>query len=337
MSNASAGLRQQAPVRVDFEYGTLREVIVGRPEGFRLPNLSAAALVEYAQILSKGDVDFLIKGQGQALADYAPAVAAGLTAQVEGLVSLLQARDIIVHRPRPLNEAEELFPGFGLKSGSLFFMRDPILVVGDRIIDLAMRFHFRRRQRFAVREIIDAKCAQANVQFLSMPEPLPVLPESGFGTSAFLEGGDVLLNGKEIYVGISGYASSVSGAQWLQKLLGADATVYVVKLAHRVQHLDCALSIPRPGLVIACTEALPEGLPGVLRDWDVINVTYDEARRLACNGLILDSDTYVMDRSHARVAERLAARGVDVILTPFDLPARFGGGLRCAHHPLVRA
>lgn len=215
MSNANATSKQQAAVRVDFEYGTLREVIVGRPEGFRLPRLSAAALAEYGQILPKDEADFLIKGQGQPLADYAPEVAAGLASQVESLVSLLQGRDIIVHRPRPLSEAEELFPGFGLKSGSLFFMRDPILVVGKRIIDLAMRFQFRRRQRFALREIIESKAEHEEVQFLSMPEPLPVLPESGFGTSAFLEGGDVLLNGREIYVGVSGHASSVSGAQWL--------------------------------------------------------------------------------------------------------------------------
>jgi len=337
VTSVSASSKQQAAVRVDFEYGPLREVIVGRPEGFRLPELSLAALAEYTRMLPKDDVDFLIKGQGRALVDYAPEVAAGLAAQVEELVSLLEGRGVIVHRPRPLNHAEELFPGLAFKSGSLFFMRDPILVVGHRIIDLAMRSHFRRRQRFALRGIIEGKSAHEDVQFLSMPEPLPVLPESGFGTSAFLEGGDVLLNGKEIYVGVSGNASSVSGAQWLQKLLGADARVYVVKLADRIQHLDCALSIPRPGLVIACIAALPEGLPGMLCDWDVIDVTYDEARRLACNGLILDSNTYVMDRTHVRVAEALAAKDVDVISIPFNLPARFGGGLRCAHHPLVRA
>lgn len=336
MTQTSANSSLPSTVRVDHEYGLLREVIVGRPEGFRLPRLSPAALAEYAQFLPQEEIDFLIQGQGNTLADYAREVAAGLSDQIEQVVSILQGRGIIVHRPRPLNDAEELFPGFGLKGGSLFFMRDPILVVGNRIIDLAMRFHFRRRQRFAMREIIDSKSAHPEVQFLSMPEPLPELPEVGFGPSAFLEGGDVLLNGNEIYVGVSGHASSVSGAQWLQKLVGAEARVHIVKLEERILHLDCALSIPRPGLVIACLDVLPEGLPGELRTWDVINVTYEEARRLACNGMILDPNTYLMDRTHVRIAEQLTAKNVNVITTPFNLPARFGGGLRCAHHPLVR-
>lgn len=336
MTNVKASSSASTTVRVDHEYGALREVIVGRAEGFRLPKLSTAGIAKYAQILPEAEVDFMIRGQGQVLVDYSPEVAAGLTSQVEQLVAILQARGVIVHRPRPLTEEEQLFPAVGTPGGSLFFMRDPILVVGSRIVDLAMRFQFRRRQRFALREIIESKSAADDVQFLSMPEPLPVPPEQGFGVGAFLEGGDVLLNGKEIYVGVSGHASSVDGARWLQKLLGADATVRVVKLKDSILHLDCALSIPRPGLVIACLEALPEGLPGMLRDWEVIDVTYEEAQHLACNGLILDAGTYVMDRTHQRVAEQLARRNVNVITTPFNLPALFGGGLRCAHHPLVR-
>jgi glycine amidinotransferase len=336
MSKAEASSQAPATVRVDYEYGALREVIVGRPEGFRLPILSPAGIAEYAQILPPAEVDFLIRGQGQLLVEYAPDVAAQLSVQVGQLICILESRGIIVHRPRPLTAAEQLFPGSGVSGGSLFFMRDPILVVGSRIIDLAMRFDFRRRQRFALREIIESRSAADDVQFLSMPEPVPVAPEQGFGTGAFLEGGDVLLNGKEIYVGVSGHASSAAGARWLQKLVRGDAKVHVVKLAHNILHLDCALSIPRPGLVIACMDSLPEGLPGMLRGWDVIDVTYHEARRLACNGLILDMDTYVMDRTHARVAELLVRRNVNVITSPFDLPARFGGGLRCTHHPLVR-
>ena len=37
----------------------------------------------------------------------------------------------------------------------------------------------------------------------------------------FLEGGDTLLNGYEIYVGMSGCASDMAGIDWLQALLGA--------------------------------------------------------------------------------------------------------------------
>jgi len=337
MQQIETSSRPPAAVMVEFEYGALRETIVGRVDGFRLAKLSSAALAEYAQILPESEVDFLRAGEGQLLEEYAPDFAAALESQVEGLVTLLKERGVTVHRPRALSEAEESFPGFAPRGGSLLFMRDPILVISRRIIDLAMRFHFRRRQRFALREIIESRSGTNGVQFLSMPEPLPVSPETGYGHSAFLEGGDVLLNGQEIYVGVSGHASSASGAQWLQNLLGSEAKVLPVPLADGILHLDCALSIPRPGLLIACLDAFLGGLPGELENWEVIDVTYDEARLLACNGLILDANTYVLDQTHMRLADRLASRNFEVITVPFDLPARFGGGLRCVHHPLVRS
>ena len=40
--------------------------------------------------------------------------------------------------------------------------------------------------------------------------------------------------------------------------------------------------------------------------------------------------------TNARVIEELRKRKVDVIPLPFDGPISTGGGLRCAHHPLLR-
>jgi glycine amidinotransferase len=36
------------------------------------------------------------------------------------------------------------------------------------------------------------------------------------------------------------------------------------------------------------------------------------------------------------VIDELRRRKVDVIPLPFDAPISTGGGLRCAHHPLLR-
>lgn len=321
---------------VRFEYGKLREAIVGRAEGFRIPRLTAALLAEYRQILPAPAFEFIKDGQGQPLTDYAVDIADELAAQIEHLVQLLERRGVRVHRPRLLTPSEQIFPAPGAEGGSLFFMRDPILVVGNLIVDLAMRLPFRRRQRFAVRAIIEQKVDRDGTHFISMPEAVPVAPGNGCGPSAFLEGGDVLLNGDEIYVGVSGHASSLEGVRWLQRTLGTGVKVLPVPLADSTLHLDCALSLPRPGLAIACRAALRDGLPGQLHTWDVIDVSIEDAQRLACNGLVLDADTYVIDRAHKALAEQLRARGLEVIDIPFHLPALFGGGLRCAHHPLVR-
>lgn len=321
---------------VEHEYGSLREVIVGRAHGLTLPVLSEAMAKDVEGLIGL-DPALQREAQGRLLVDVAPELAARIAEQVDGLAALLEARGITVHRPRPLTEAEQGYPGSGKPGGSLIFMRDPIVVIGDRIIELAMMYPFRRRQKFALREVLQRRADQAGARLIAMPEPMPLPIEAGWGPGPFLEGGDVLLNGRHVYVGVSGHASTPSGAAWLQRLLGAGHAVEVVPIQRGFIHLDCVLSLPRPGLALACLDALPQGLPASLAGWDVIEVSADEARRLGCNGLVLDQHTYLMDAAHQRIAGELRKRGTEVITIPYDAPAIFGGGLRCSHHPLHRA
>jgi N-dimethylarginine dimethylaminohydrolase len=65
-------------------------------------------------------------------------------------------------------------------------------------------------------------------------------------------------------------------------------------------------------------------------------VSRDEASKLATNGLILEEGRMIVDADNPRVIAELRQRRIDVIPIPFDGPIRTGGGLRCAHHPLLR-
>ena len=152
----------------------------------------------------------------------------------------------------------------------------------------------------------------------------------------FLEGGDTLLNGREVYVGISGCASDLAGVDWLQALLGDRYRVLAVAMRSNVLHLDCALALIKPGLLIWCPEKFIDGLPMSLRDWEAITVSRDEANLLATNGLVLEEGRIIVDADNARVIAELRKRRIDVIPLPFDGPISTGGGLRCAHHPLLR-
>ena len=107
-------------------------------------------------------------------------------------------------------------------------------------------------------------------------------------------------------------------------------------LRSNVLHLDCALGLVKPGLLVWCPEKLIDGLPTSLRSWDAITVSKDEANRLATNGLILEEGRMIVDADNQRVIGELRKRKVDVIPLPFDGPIFTGGGLRCAHHPLLR-
>jgi N-dimethylarginine dimethylaminohydrolase len=103
-----------------------------------------------------------------------------------------------------------------------------------------------------------------------------------------------------------------------------------------VLHLDCALALIKPGLLIWCPEKLIDGLPMSLGGWDKIAVSIDEANRLATNALVLEEGRAIVDADNGRVIGELRRRKVEVIPLPFDGPIATGGGLRCAHHPLLR-
>ncbi|WP_343101179.1 hypothetical protein [Romboutsia sp. MSSM.1001216sp_RTP31141st1_G3_RTP31141_220114] len=100
----------------------------------------------------------------------------------------------------------------------------------------------------------------------------------------FLEGGDVLVLYKTVFVGNSGQASNDNGYRWLKSFLGHFGyNVVQVPLKNNVLHLDCALSLVRDGLMIVCEEALINGIPEELKNWDKISVPYSDVSRLAVN------------------------------------------------------
>ena len=135
---------------------------------------------------------------------------------------------------------------------------------------------------------------------------------------------------------MSGCASDMAGIDWLQGLLGPQYRVIPVALKSNVLHLDCAIALVRPGLVVYCPEKLIDGLPRSLRDWEAITVSIEEATRLATNGLILEEGRMIVDADNKRVIAELRKRGIDIVPLAFDGPIRVGGGMRCAHHPLWR-
>jgi glycine amidinotransferase len=144
----------------------------------------------------------------------------------------------------------------------------------------------------------------------------------------FLEGSDVLLNGNQVYVGMSGNASDFGGIDWLTALLGPDYRVVPVALRSNTTHLDWCLTLIRPGVLIHCPHRLIDGLPMAVRDWDKIEISSDEAGALAAHVLNLDEKRVIADASNTRVIAELEKRGVQVI--------RHSGPVRSASAPLKR-
>lgn len=323
-------------VSVDHEWGTLQEVICGIPN-FRIPNEIPSAVYNYAP--TEG-IKFLQANPGKSLREADPALYKKTAAQMDAAVAIMEARGIRVHRLEEVTDAEnaygsEIFPASVIQ----YFPRDPVLVIGNRVIETELYLPVRRRERFGVRRAIAERLSGSNAQLVSMPPavPVPEQEDGSWGPGPFLEGGDVFLLGKDIYVGVSGNASNTAGVQWLRQYLGSEYNVHEIKLTKKFLHLDCCLATPRPGLAIICREAFVDGIPEFLNGWELIDVSFKDAKeKLACNGLVLSEKTIMIAKGLDHLAKALRDAGQEVIETPFDAVYQNAGAFRCWHHPLVR-
>ena len=216
-------------------------------------------------------------------------------------------------------------------------MRDPFVTIGNNVIELAPRSLFHRRQRFAIREIL-AGTMDRGARYFAQPDSGAddELEGAGWG---YLEGGDIFVLGKDILVGHSGGCSNPEGARWLQHVLGPEYRVQLVGINPMFPHLDCVMMTPREGVVFASLEALPEGLPEFMRDWDIVDIPKKLAKsHMGCNNLVLNDQTVVVpsETELDSIASELKARNFEVIRIPYRVPCMVGGSFRCAHQPLVR-
>lgn len=318
-------------ISVHHEWGTLKEAVVGTAVSLRVPNWSD----EY-DFLTPEVQRFVKDKQGKPLKEADPELYEKSVSQMDDLVALLESRGIVVHRAKPLTPDEEQFLRAYKAGIQQCFTRDPILVIGNNVIENSMREFERRKERFGIRRAIQKRLIEGNANWVSMPQAAPVRGVEGYGPGPFLEGGDVLLVGRDIYAGYSGHGTNLAGIEWLQRFLGPEYRVHPIRLKRGFLHLDVVLSLPRPGLAIVCREAFMDGLPDFLDGWDLIDVPVEATTRLACNGLVLDQETFLYAEEHEWLAEELTKNGQKVVTVRYDAVSLWGGSFRCSHHPLVR-
>jgi glycine amidinotransferase len=200
--------------------------------------------------------------------------------QADVLAVLLEREGVKVRRSAPL------------------FVRDPLIVVGDQAIDASLRAPARQHERLDIgRDKASAPRGGAN----GVDGP-------------YIEGGDVLVNGREIYAGMSGRASDMAGIDGLEALVGAHYRVIAMALRSSVLHLQDVLALVRPGLLVMQRDKLIDGLPMSLRSWDAI---------AASPGLLqLDAGRVVVTADNTDLIAELRARRMDVMPLRFDLPLR---------------
>ena len=319
---------------VNHEWGTLKEVVVGYPY-VKYPTIAPPLLHNF---VSKEGINLYEQYAGKTLKEVNPKLYQEQVEQIDAVIKILKDYGVIVHQLQPFTKDEEKYLKDIDDFTSQFFPRGSMIVIGNTFIEPALKLIGRSKERFAIRRTIGDRLKNSNANIIYMPVPLPIpYSNEGWDNTPFLEGGDILVLGYDIYVGCSGNASNDDGIEWLQKTLGSKYRVHKIRLTKHFLHLDFVLSVPRPGLAVVCRKGFVNGLPDFLKDWQIIDVSLEDAQsKLACNHLILDEQTIIVASELTELIDKLRQAGQKVITTPMSAIYWQGGSLRCWHHPLVR-
>jgi len=344
------GFAAPAEISVDYEYGDLKEVVVGVPF-IVYPDLKVAAWAEEAiKILPETEAK---KGRERSGKD---SIEIGKFDKMEKenmeLISILEKHGVKVWRPEVLNR-KRVADNFGeeyvrFAGVSQQYTRDPILVIGNNVIENTMGSLYRRSDILGLRRLFMERVMGSNARWVAMPVPdySLMISEGQFDKTVFptLEGGDVIVLGKKILVGTSlnrATGSSELGYLWLKSYLEPQGyDVERVRLTEDILHLDVALSVPRPGLIVVCPEVFVDGIPSYFNGWKRIEVSKEDTRYLATNGLPIDKDHYILGYNDhfdgKKVKKALEASGITVYSIYFAAHNEDGGSIRCSTHPFVR-
>lgn len=337
-------------IYVDYEYGDLKEVIVGVPLMI-YPDLEVADWAQEAlKILPEIESKKWIERSGKSSIEIGKYDA--MEKENQELIAIFQKHGIKVWRTEVLtrdrlaiNLGEDVIRYAGV---TFQYSRDPIVVIGDNLIELNLCSVIRVADILAYRQLFMDRVLGSNAKWFAMPRPdYSKLFESGrYNKNKFpgLEGGDIHVLGSKILVGTSmntTVGSNELGFRWLKSILEPQGyDVERVPIAEEFLHLDVVLSVVRSGLTVVCPDAFVNGIPSCFDGWRLIEVSKDEAQLLATNGMPIDTKHYILPYNEyydgKRVQKELEAEGITVYRIFFGNHTEDGGAVRCSTHPLLR-
>lgn len=197
--------------------------------------------------------------------------------------------------------------------------RDPSFVVGDTFFVSAMKESLRADEKQGLEELI--KKIDGNVVFL---------------TDSTIEGGDIVLNGHEIFAGIS-RRTTLDGIAALKNHLPECYDIVSINLKKGFLHLDTVFNIISSSDAIICSEALEEdSVKAIQQRFKCIDISLDEQLHLGTNVFSIAPGKIISQKFNLRINDQLRERGYEVIEIDYSEASKLGGAFRCGTCPLIR-
>ncbi len=231
----------------------------------------------------------------------------------------LESNNITVYRPERI---------FGMENKIQIFTRDIGFVIGNYFIKSNMRYPDRAIEYETIKKIT-AKIDEDKI--LTPPY------------DADIEGGDVILWNKYIFVGISA-RTNMRGYEFIKETF-KDREVIPLKInlssdpSRNILHLDCTFQPVGKKHAIIYEEGFDcdmDPIYDLFKNKNLIRISKEEQNILATNVLSINEQTIISGKLAKWVNNELKRLGFVVIEVPYYNVSRCGGSFRCSTLPLIR-
>ena len=240
---------------------------------------------------------------------------------LENLVNLLIKEGVTVHRPVPMDFQK-------IDGMSVYCPRDRLLVAGEQILDVAMRYPSRDI------EILSYNHLYQHNDVITQPKI----------NNAVLDAANICrLN--DSWIMLESPSGNRASYEWLQETF-PKIKIELVNLYAGV-HIDSTILPLREGLVILnASRVNDQNVPECLKDWDKIYVSEVNptpftnhsmaSNWIALNMLSIAPDKVIMDRHQPELMKRIESYGITVIPSELRHSRSLGGGFHCVTLDLHR-
>ncbi len=150
-----------------------------------------------------------------------------------------------------------------------------------------------------------------------------------------IEGGDVIIDGKTIYIGLS-HRTSQSAIEQLKNDL-PDYEIIMVPFDPKYLHLDCVFNILSPKEALIFPQALePQTVEFLASRYQLIQVSEEEQFTMGTNVLSIGNKKVFSLPMNHQVNEEIRSHGYEVIEVDFSEIIKSGGSFRCCTMPIMR-
>lgn len=337
-------------VNSNTEWGTLKEVILGRAEFANIPKTKNKDIhcVDYANY---DDVSNMPGGY------YPDNIIEETIEDLDVFQKQLESIGIKVHRPEA-TDCGKIYENPNWKTSGYYNYcpRDSVLAIGDTLIETPMPIRARFFETYALRGIFKDYLKQGS-KWISAPKP-ELLDElydrSDLSHASTLtdfepafDAANIVKCGKDLFYLVSNSGNKF-GAQWLQTYLGDKYKVHMLENVYAYVHLDTTIMPLAAGTVLLNPMRVNESnLPDYFKSWKKIWCTepvatpYNEdwapaSPWLGMNVLSLSDKLVAVEERQTGIIKQLENNGFDVMPVRMRHCRTLSGGPHCATLDTVR-